>query len=827
MVTIRWSKTSRHTGASRGHGPAVPAHFRPAPIIAALRAPGRWMAGRGLLLGALALVPAGQVSAAGISGSAVFPEQDIVSNTADRAYSVSGADLDGDGDLDLLSASFFDGKIAWYENDGASVPGFTERTITTAASGAASVFAIDLDGDGDMDVLSASFYDSRIAWYENSGAADPTFTPRIVSETAGGALGVFAIDVDGDGDADVLSASFNDGRIVWYENDGGQSFTAHEIASVGQARSVFAIDLDGDGDTDALSASGGGNLIAWYENDGNENFTLRSISNDAQNAGSVFAADLDGDGDLDVLSASFGDNKVAWYQNDGNENFTARVISFAADGPYSVRAADLDGDGDMDVLSASFRDDKVAWYENDGEATPGFTTRIITTSADVARSVFSADVDGDGDIDVASASAGDDTISVFRNRGGQFALDTLDLAPAAVVAGQLDVPVLRIDAFHRGRAGEPAIRLTNLALAFGDASSTPLTSGQANALVDSLAVYRDDGDTEFDSAVDTLVTRLDSLSLVSGLQSVNFAENDPNASFAFGATPTFFVALDLAPNADTQTPDALRVAHIAEASTATDAGAGPGSALRLEFPISVASGVLAPTANPDPTPDQFTFVAVSNVALGSTQVSNAVAINGVVGATTISVTGGAYSVGCTGSFTALAGSVSNGDSVCVRHTAAAGFGSATSTTLTVGGVSDTFVSATRVANTAANVFTFIDQTNVLRNSVRTSNAVIITGIEAAAPISVQGGVYSIGCTGNFTATAATISSGQTVCVRQLSATGYNSSVNTILTIGGVSDTFTTVTTPNFLAGLLGVTFQVIGGAVGGVLGLVGNLLSPP
>jgi hypothetical protein len=74
--------------------------------------------------------------------------------SADGATSVYAADVDGDGDMDVLSASEYDDKIAWYENDGQQH--FTIHTITDAADGARSVYATDVDGDGDMDVLSAS-----------------------------------------------------------------------------------------------------------------------------------------------------------------------------------------------------------------------------------------------------------------------------------------------------------------------------------------------------------------------------------------------------------------------------------------------------------------------------------------------------------------------------------------------------------------------------------------------------------------------------------------------------------------------------------------------
>ncbi len=59
----------------------------------------------------------------------------------------------------------YDDKIAWYENNGSE--SFTAHTITSSADYASSVYAVDLDGDGDIDVLSASVVDDKIAWYEN------------------------------------------------------------------------------------------------------------------------------------------------------------------------------------------------------------------------------------------------------------------------------------------------------------------------------------------------------------------------------------------------------------------------------------------------------------------------------------------------------------------------------------------------------------------------------------------------------------------------------------------------------------------------------------
>jgi hypothetical protein len=178
---------------------------------------------------------------------------------------------------------------------------------------------------------------------------------------------VYAIDVDGDLDMDVLSASANDNKIAWYENDGYANFTTHIITTdASGAVSVYAIDVDNDGDTDVLSASVYDNKIAWYENSGNENFTPHIITTSAVEPWSVYAIDIDGDEDIDVLSTSIVDGKLALYKNDGNENFTRYIIGTYPIYPSSVYAADVDSDGDIDVLSAHVLDDQISWFENKG-----------------------------------------------------------------------------------------------------------------------------------------------------------------------------------------------------------------------------------------------------------------------------------------------------------------------------------------------------------------------------------------------------------------------------------------------------------------------------
>ena len=143
-----------------------------------------------------------------------------VTNSADGLFSVILEDLDKDGDLDIVSASYLDDKIAWYENDGNIIPNFSTNVISTSANGAVLVVAGDLDSDGDIDIISACYDDNSIVWYENDGNIIPTFSAHVVSTNVNGAVSVDVGDIDNDGDIDIISAGFKDNAIYWHQNDG-------------------------------------------------------------------------------------------------------------------------------------------------------------------------------------------------------------------------------------------------------------------------------------------------------------------------------------------------------------------------------------------------------------------------------------------------------------------------------------------------------------------------------------------------------------------------------------------------------------------------------
>jgi len=212
---------------------------------------------------------------------------------------------------------------------------------------------------------------------------------------------------------------------------------------------------------------------------------------------------------------------------------------------------------------------------------------------------------------------------------------------------------------------------------------------------------------------------------------------------------------------------------------------------------AAAALALAPwAAHADTIPNSFAFVDKSNVALNTVVTSAKVAITGIDAPTPVSVSGGSYSIGCTATYVTTAGSINNGQNVCLRHTTAATPSTTVNTVLTVGGVSDTFSSTTLPPDDRPAVFNFLDETGVSANTVFTSRPVTITGINVASPVSVTGGSYSVGCTTTYTTAAGMVNNGQTVCARHTTGATAGAVVTTRLTVGGVVDNFSTIVADN-------------------------------
>ncbi|MEE9206979.1 MAG: VCBS repeat-containing protein [Gemmatimonadota bacterium] len=243
------------------------------------------------------------------------------------------ADLDGDGDLDLLVSNKIDpgnlesGFIYWFENTGsASSPSFRLRGKLAPFEGSfhpVPAFG-DLDGDGDLDAMVGSWRDG-VRFYRNAGTAT---TPEFILESAfsveltrGSNAAPALADIDADGDLD-LFAGESSGAVNFWRNTGtptAPQFTLESdtYAGLDAGRRSFPafVDLDRDGDLD-LALGTEKNGIVYYRNDGNNRIPswVRDESFDppVPNFSTPAFADIDADGDLDFLSGGIGGGVMFW-----------------------------------------------------------------------------------------------------------------------------------------------------------------------------------------------------------------------------------------------------------------------------------------------------------------------------------------------------------------------------------------------------------------------------------------------------------------------------------------------------------------------------------
>ncbi len=199
-------------------------------------------------------------------GSNSFSRFNIIS--IDSPQYLHGGDFDLDNSPDFLITSYGGDEVAWYKVGSFGL--VRGGTVVSNFNGAFGTEGGDIDLDGDDDVIASAFLDDEVAWFENVNGDGSSFTKHTIDNNLLGASYVHWVDIDNDGDKDIVATGYGDttgngSQVVIYYNDGAQNFTKTVIDNNIQGAATFSVqDFNGDGAYDIAVAGSGSNEFVLY-----------------------------------------------------------------------------------------------------------------------------------------------------------------------------------------------------------------------------------------------------------------------------------------------------------------------------------------------------------------------------------------------------------------------------------------------------------------------------------------------------------------------------------------------------------------------------------
>ena len=350
----------------------------------------------------------------------LFTEPPLISH-------VQATDLDGDSLLDIIVCDCKNNSVNLIRQYPSGV--YTETVLADGMIAPAHAQIIDFDKDGDKDIMVAVLgmlfpnndKIGSVVILENDGKVK--ITKHVIIDKVARVSDVRAGDLDNDGDMDLAVGQFgyDDGETRWIENSGNWKFRSHILQNLSGPVNVEIIDIDRDGDLDIVSlVTQEWEEIYCYSNDGKGNFTSKLLygsSNEDFGSSGIYMSDFDKDGDDDILYTN-GDafdyippqgrpwHGVQWLENKGNLNFEFhRLCNFT--GAYNARPLDIDNDGDNDLFSVSGfnlwdrpESQSFIWLENSGNMQ--FIRHDITSTPTHLLTLELGDFNNDGLMDMVT-----------------------------------------------------------------------------------------------------------------------------------------------------------------------------------------------------------------------------------------------------------------------------------------------------------------------------------------------------------------------------------------------------------------------------------------
>lgn len=334
-----------------------------------------------------------------LSGPVRFEELVVTTDLA-GAMSVEAADLDDDGDQDIVAAGMFADKVAWYEN---TRDGFVEHVLVAGWQGARAVDVGDIDSDGDLDIAAVAYFENALMWWEKTTLG---YFMQPISGAVNGATDINIVNVTFGGEVEILTAAATDGEISmwWYLDDEGfgNSIFADNLPGVrslssGWHRNPNSLRI-------FAAAQDSGELVSWASINGYARQSLGFYPGLSACGGAQL--NIEADSVVDAFFCVNDDNYLGW--RDGATG-VAHDVSSLIESPRDVVAARIDGDPRNDLVLASGHE--ISWWRSTEHR---FYRNVVTDNLPQASAVQALDFENDGDMDILAA--GDHEIRLYLSQ---------------------------------------------------------------------------------------------------------------------------------------------------------------------------------------------------------------------------------------------------------------------------------------------------------------------------------------------------------------------------------------------------------------------------